>query len=147
MGGSPGGEWYPQTNLKIIVRYISSDIKNWHPWSSRSKIGFWEGLFWEVQAGWYPQIMSKHLSVKYLVFIIIVLCYGFGLNLRLLGTEFVTRDLVQMIIFFVRGQQFLVKTNVSVTQKTQEIICEKIKVKKLYTFTKQINYIPVTKTY
>ena len=27
------------------------------------------------------------------------LCYGFGLNLRLLGTEFVTRDLVQNIIF------------------------------------------------
>ena len=73
-------------------------------------------------------------------------CYGFGLNLRLLGTEFVTRNLVQNIIFYVRGQRFLEKTNVSVTQKTQQIIYEKIKVKKLYTFTKQINYIAVTKT-
>ena len=44
-------------------------------------------------------------------------CYGFGLNLRLLGTEFVTRDFVQNIIFFVRGQRFLEKKNVSVTQK------------------------------
>ena len=73
-------------------------------------------------------------------------CYGFGLNLRLLGTEFGTRDLVQNIIFFVRGQRFLEKTNVSVTQKTHEKIYEKIKVKKLYTFTKQINYIAIRKT-
>ena len=47
---------------------------------------------------------------------------------------------------FVRGQRFQEKTNVSVTQKTQEIIYKKIKVKKLYTFTKQINYTAVTKT-
>ena len=72
--------------------------------------------------------------------------YGFGLNLRLLGTEFVTRDSVQNIIFIVRGQRFLEKTNVSVTKKTQEIVYEKINVKKLYTFAKQINYIAVTKT-
>ena len=73
-------------------------------------------------------------------------CYGFGFNLRLLGTKFATRDLVQNIILFIRGQRFLEKTNVSVTQKTQEIVYEKIKVKKLCTFTKQINYIAVTKT-
>ena len=32
-------------------------------------------------------------------------CYGFCLNLRLRGTGFVTRDLVQNIIFIVRGQR------------------------------------------
>ena len=46
---------------------------------------------------------------------------------------------------YVRGQRFLEKTNVSVTPKTQEKIYEKIKVEKLFTFTKQINYIAVTK--
>ena len=57
------------------------------------------------------------LTRKFLKYNVLQQCYGFGLNLRLLGTEFVTRDLVQNIIFFVGGQRFLEKTNVLVTQK------------------------------
>ena len=50
----------------------------------------------------------------------------YGIRNTRLGSKF----------FFVRGQRFLEKTNVSVTQKTQVIIFEKIKVKKVVHFHK-----------
>ena len=45
-------------------------------------------------------------------------CYRFGSNLRLLSTEFVTRDVVQNIIFIVRGQRSAVLTNLSCRCRT-----------------------------
>ena len=52
-------------NICLLNIYPDQN-KNLAPYVKSLKINFW-GSIWGVPGGWYPQTMSKYLSVKYLL--------------------------------------------------------------------------------
>ena len=66
--GGPRGGGTPKLCQSICLSNIYWYQKNWHPSLSRSKIWFFGAPFWGgFSGGWYPQIMSKYFSLKYLL--------------------------------------------------------------------------------